>query len=138
MKKHNFRVIFIVLALLFIVSGCSKSNEKIINDAVSELKPNLPRKANDQVTWVDVEAGQDELIYIYEIRGIDQSQLDIEAMVPKLKSVMIPLLKKEKSMERTFKRNIRLKYIYKNEVGEELLNFNISRERKRHRCQVLT
>jgi hypothetical protein len=121
-------VTFIVLALLFIISACSQSNEEIINDAVTELKPSLPRKANDQVTWVDVEAGQDELIYIYEIRGIDQSQLDIEAMVPKLKSVMIPLLKKEKSMERTFKRNIRLKYIYKNEVGEELLSFNISRE----------
>jgi hypothetical protein len=128
MKKHDFRVTFIVLALLFIISACSQSNEEIINDAVTELKPSLPRKANDQVTWVDVEAGQDELIYIYEIRGIDQSQLDIEAMVPKLKSVMIPLLKKEKSMERTFKRNIRLKYIYKNEVGEELLSFNISRE----------
>jgi hypothetical protein len=128
MNNCFFKRFFIVLALLLIIFSCSKSNEEVINDSVRKMKPGLPLKTHEYVTWIDVKPGQDEIIYLYEIHGIDQTKIDKDTMIPKLKSSMILYLKSQKDSERLFKRNISLKFVFQNEAGDELFNCNISRE----------
>jgi hypothetical protein len=128
MNNYLFKRVVIVFVLLLMVASCSKSNDEVINDSVRKMKAGLPLKTHEYVTWIDVKAGQDEIIYLYEIHGIDQSKIDKDTMIPKLKSFMILYLKSQKDSERLFKRNISLKFVFQNEAGDELFNCNISRE----------
>jgi hypothetical protein len=136
MNNCFFKSIVVVLAFLLSVSSCTKSNEKInedvnekiINAIIKEVKPDLPVKFDERLAWVDLKAGHDELIYICEMRGVDQSKIDKETMPSKLKTELIPFLKTQKDMERVFKRNINLRMVFRNETGDELFGFVISRE----------
>jgi hypothetical protein len=128
MNNYFFKRIFIVLALLLLISSCAKSNEEIINDTIREVKPELPMRYNDRLAWVDLRAGKDEVIFLCEIRGFDQSRIDKETMPSKLKTELIPFLKSQKDTKRIFKRNIRITFVFNDEAGEELFNFAVSRE----------
>jgi hypothetical protein len=69
----------------------------------TKVQPGLPLKINEDVTWVDVEVGEDELIYLYEIRGVAQSKIDQDTMTPKIKMSLIPYLKNQRGVEGFFK-----------------------------------
>lgn len=127
MNSYLLKRIIIALALLLTIASCSKSNEEAINDSLRKVKPELPLKINEYVTWVDAQAGQDELIYLYEMRGVDESKIDKESVIPKAKMSLITFLKGQKDAEVFFKRNISLRIVFRNEDGDHLFSFAVSR-----------
>ena len=117
----------LLLVLLVITSSCSKSNEQIIAKEVSKMKSELPVKFGDNVTLVKVEAGENEIISTYEIRGVDKSKID-DALISKLKSTAVSQLKNDRDIEKFFKRGIGVRIICTDETEDELLSFTILRE----------
>ncbi len=120
--------IVVLLALLLIISSCAKSNEQMINEAINEIKPDLPWRVNERMALVDLKAGKDEVIFLCEVRGVDESKIDKETLIPRIKTAFIPVMKKQKDTERIFKRNIRTTFIFNNVAGDELFSVGISRE----------
>lgn len=126
MKLSHFKLLIIILLSLLILLSCSKSNETIINDAVRKTKPRLPVELSQYTTWVDIKAGYNEIVFIYEIKGADQSVID-DKIIAESKAKTISSLKKQENIEKIFKRNINFTFIYLDEGKNELMNITITR-----------
>lgn len=126
MSKKSFTLILVVITLLLLISSCGKSNEEIISDEVNQMKPMLPLKNDDYIALVDVEAGNDEIIYVYELSDIGQNIFD-STNIPLMKPNIIEFFKAKKNMDDIFKRNITLKIMFIDQIGYEVSSFSISK-----------
>ena len=126
MNLSHFRLVIITFLSLFILFSCSKSNEAIINEEVEKTKVRLPAEINQHTTWIDIKAGQNEIVFIYEIKGVDQSVID-DKIIAESKEKTISGLRTQKNVEKFFKRNINFTFIYLDEEKNELMNITITR-----------
>ena len=126
MSKKSFTLILVVITLLLLISSCGKSNEEIISDEVNQMKPMLPLKNDDYIALVDVEAGNDEIIYVYELSDMGQNIFD-STNIPLMKPNIIEFFKTKKNMDDIFKRNITLKIMFIDQIGYEVSSFSISK-----------
>jgi len=127
MNKKSFALILVVIALLLLIASCGKSNEEIISDEVNQMKPMLPIKSDEYIALVDVEAGNNEIIYIYELSEMGQKIFD-STNIPLMKPNTIEFFKTKNNMDDIFKRNINLKIIFQNQMGDEVSSFIISKD----------
>ena len=126
MNRSYFKLAIITLLSLMAILSCTKSNESIISDEVKRIKSRLPAEMNQYTTWVDVRPATNEIIFVYEIKGVDQS-LVTDKLIAESKSKAISGLRSQKNMEKYFKRNINLTCIYLDEDQNELMNMTITR-----------
>ena len=126
MSKKSFTLILFLITLILLISSCGKSNEEIISDEVNQMKPMLPLKNDDYIALVDVKAGNDEIIYVYELSDIGQNIFD-STNIPLMKPIIIEFFKTKKNMEDIFKRNITLKIMFMDQIGYEVSSFSISK-----------
>jgi len=127
MNKKSFALILVVIALLLLIASCGKSNEEIISDEVNQMKPMLPLKSDEYIALVDVEAGNNEIIYVYELSEMGQNIFD-STNIPLMKPNTIEFFKTKNNMDDIFKRNINLKIIFQNQMGDEVSSFIISKD----------
>lgn len=126
MNLSHSKLLIITLLSLLILLSCSKSNETIINDAVGKTKARLPVELSQYTTWVDVKAGYNEIVFIYEIKGADQSVID-DKIIAESRAKTISSLKNQENIEKFFKRNINFTFIYLDKEKNELMNITITR-----------
>jgi hypothetical protein len=131
-KKLIMILSLISLSLLFSLQAPAatkapdKSNDELIAEQIKDIKGKLPMEVNQNVTWTEVKAGRDEIIYTYKTKTnqiffTDQVKTD-------LKSNLIAELKKTKDVEELMKHNIKFTTIYLDQQGNELFRMTIKRD----------
>ena len=115
-----------VLLALLCSSVCAHA---AIIEAESEVVAVTVYTTSAQITReasVKVEKGHNEIIFIYEIKGVDQSFID-DKIIAESKTKTISGLRTQKGVEKFFKRNINFTFIYLDEEKNELMNITITR-----------
>lgn len=66
-----------------------EEKKKIIDEAISQSKNNLPYKIDDAMVWTDVYAENNEIHYVYKV------EMDISALAPGQIATLKPVLQKQ-------------------------------------------
>jgi len=113
-------IVAAIAAWLIVSTLTHKSNEQVVQDAVSQAKAQLnPPQQIDQVTTLDdITAEKDAIRYHYTVAGADTSKLTKQS----LEDTVRPKLCAEKNMKTVLDRGVHVQYAYTiKETGENYL-----------------
>lgn len=120
----RFHKLILILGLLLLMeSGCDrfsvqKQLEKYVADQLKEHP--LPRRINSQLTLIDIQVGEKELIQTFKIKG---SKAKIQGSVDELEQQVKEELRQKKAKIQNFiKYKIVMKFKYLQQQSEELLH----------------
>lgn len=128
--KYKFIISVIFVSALFLFScdvlNIFASNEDFIKREVEKMEKELPIEIDEYTTWSDVEAGVNQVHFIYDINGIDADSVD-DNMISEAKSKIISGLKSQANLRHIFKRDISIKYSFYDEDEYEIMELTVSR-----------
>ncbi len=116
----------VALLAVLVLSGCPQVSDPQteLEKAVKDLQKRLPWKVDEYTTCKEIRAGDLEIIYVYEVSGIADSNIKSNAATLK-QGVAQGLKANIGSLRPYVKHDIAMKYVYKNKKGEELVSFTL-------------
>lgn len=109
--------------LLTAVAGCDRfSVQKQLEQYVADQKANgsLPRRISDRLTLVDIQAGDHELIQIFDVKGPRE---EIEKKRDEMKSQLLTELKRNQaSIQNLIQYQVVMTFRYRHAASGEVLH----------------
>ena len=126
--KYKLIISVIFVSALFLFS-CEvlerlESNEDFIKKEVEKIKKDLPVTIDEATTLSDIEAGPDEIIFIYDVTGIDAGSVNSH-MKTMFKRKIVSRLKTQPEINRIFARAIYLIYKFYDEDEYEIMTITV-------------
>ncbi len=120
------------LTVLISLSACTKTNDDLINEAVTYFSAKLPMTIGQGLTVISVGAGTaNEIVYTIQAESIDPEKITDE-IVSMAKNGIVDQIKADTSSEKKeltqmLKRDIKIKYSFVDKDNYEFMVFEISR-----------